>query len=128
MNDPDPQTTRRTFRLDLGRAANLGVLDTAGATFALLIAVKHFEAGQWAKPAVVAAGHLGLVLSLLTVPYLRSRGLAPTRLSALLCAASAAGFFAAAIFGSWLAGYLIGVAVGGICLGLQAPLITYIYR
>ena len=52
---PEASRTALTYRYERWRALSSGVLETAGATFLLLIAVRWFEAGALSK-ALVAAG------------------------------------------------------------------------
>ena len=49
--------TELTYRYERWRAISAGVLETAGTTFLLLIAVRGYQAGAWAK-ALVAGGGL----------------------------------------------------------------------
>ena len=57
------ERTRVTFLYERLRAASQGVLETAGATFLLLIAVQGLHAGPVAKALVASGGSLGLLLS-----------------------------------------------------------------
>ena len=53
--------TERTYRYELWRAGAAGILETAGSTFLLLIAVRWFNAGAWSKALIAGAGSLGLL-------------------------------------------------------------------
>lgn len=59
--------TSRTFRYERWRSVCSGILETAGNTFLLLIAVKWFHAGATAKALVAAGSSVGLMLSPVTV-------------------------------------------------------------
>jgi hypothetical protein len=59
----DRQRTKRTFFYEFWRAGSAGILETAGTTFLLLIAVRGFQAGALAKALVAGGGSVGLLLS-----------------------------------------------------------------
>lgn len=63
--------TRITFLNDAGRMLCAGVLESAGNTFLLLIAVTHFHAGPIAKALVAGAGSVGLLLSPVAVTFVQ---------------------------------------------------------
>ncbi len=65
----DPHRTALTFRYERWRAISSGILETAGGTFLLLIAVRGFEAGAIAKALVAGGGSFGLMLG----PWLVAR-------------------------------------------------------
>lgn len=65
--------TQKTFRLDCGRMVFAGILESAANTFLLLMAVRSFEAGAWAKAWVAAGGSVGLLLSPLAVSWVEHR-------------------------------------------------------
>ncbi|HEX2750317.1 MAG TPA: hypothetical protein VHM91_20090, partial [Verrucomicrobiales bacterium] len=60
---------RRTFQLEKLRAVGTGVLETAGATFLILIAERWFAAGPTAKSLLLASGSLGLLLTPLVLMW-----------------------------------------------------------
>jgi MFS family permease len=63
----DAERTARTFYYERWRAVTAGVLETAGITFLLLIAVRHYQAGAVAKAIVAGSGSVGLILAPLVV-------------------------------------------------------------
>lgn len=72
----DAQRTARTYRLERWRALASGILEAAGGTFLLLIAVRWFDAGENAKALIAAGGSFGLMLGpwvVATVEALRWR-------------------------------------------------------
>ena len=72
--------TALTYRYELWRASTAGILEAAGSTFLLLIAVQWFEVGALAKGWVAAGGSVGLLLSPLVVSCVTAAGCAsPTR-------------------------------------------------
>src|ERR1044071_6494050 len=66
---PDANRTTRTYRFERWRALSSGIIESAGTTFLLLIAVRHYEAGSFAKALVAAGGSGGLLIA----PWLVSR-------------------------------------------------------
>jgi hypothetical protein len=66
---PDADRTALTYRYERWRALSAGILETAAATFLLLIAVRWFEAGALSKALVAAGGSGGLMLA----PWLVTR-------------------------------------------------------
>lgn len=118
---------RRTFRLELRRAAATGVLETAGATFLLLIAVSHFQAGALSKAMLVAGGPLGLLLAPLAVSLTRAFGWRAASGAAACAASGAIGFAAAASFDA-PAAFVAGGALGIFSLQAGIPLMTQIYQ
>ncbi|MBN2506341.1 MAG: hypothetical protein JXQ71_06575 [Verrucomicrobia bacterium] len=63
------QRTRTTYVFELWRAGATGIMETAGSTFLLAIAVVWFEAGFLAKALVAGAGSLGLLVSPVVVSW-----------------------------------------------------------
>ena len=84
---PEATRTQLTYRYERWRALASGILETAGATFLLLIAVRWYHAGALSKALVAAGGSAGLMLA----PWAVSRvealrwpvSLAASRLAAL---------------------------------------------
>ena len=66
--------TEVTYRCEKWRAISSGILETAGSTFLLLIAVRHFHAGATAKALVASGGSMGLLLSPLVVSFVERLG------------------------------------------------------
>ena len=65
----DPNRTALTYRYERWRAISSGILETAGGTFLLLIAVRWYHAGSLAKALVAGGGSFGLMLG----PWLVAR-------------------------------------------------------
>ncbi len=76
-----------TYCYERWRAVSAGILETAGATFLLLIAVRAYEAGAFAKALVAAGGSTGLMLAPWAVSRVEAAGwpvaLAASRLAML---------------------------------------------
>lgn len=124
---PTPEGNRdRTFRYDRWRGISAGLLETAGGTFLLFVAVRHHEAGATAKALIAAGGGLGLLLSPLAVHAVASLR---WRCSAAASAASllgAAGFLLAAL--PHLAAYVAGSLLALLSGSLLIPFVTQIYQ
>jgi hypothetical protein len=84
--------TSQTYRLELRRAVASGMLESAGSTFLLLIAVRGFEAGSTAKALVAAGGSAGLMLTPVVVTQVASRRWRSGTAAATLAAFGAACF------------------------------------
>lgn len=121
------EARRITFRLDCRRAVSNGILETAGSTFLLLVAVRYFHAGSTAKGLIAAASSLGFVASPAWVNLVTRWGILPSKAAATLTLLAGAAFCSAAVLPSlpiFVACTLIGTAVTSACV----PLMTQIYR
>lgn len=124
---PLSRTAKTTYKLELQRAVAGGILETAGGTFLMLIAVRVFEAGSTAKGLLAAGGSLGLLLSPLVVSAVQSLGWPTARAAAILSSAGAISILAAAIlpFGN----IFIACSILSMTTGMAAvPLMTQIYQ
>jgi hypothetical protein len=119
--------TRLTYRYELWRASTAGILETAGTTFLLLIAVQWFRAGPFEKAVVAAGGSLGLLLSPLVVTVVTAGGWAPSRAGAAVFGAGAAAFGLAALIPHRLA-FIIGSVLGMAAASAVVPLLTHMYQ
>ena len=61
------ERTQITYRQERWRCVCAGLLETAGNTFLLLLAVRHYQAGSMAKALIAGGGSGGLLLSPLAV-------------------------------------------------------------
>ena len=119
--------TQRTFQCERFRALASGIIETAGTTFLLLIAVRWFQAGSTTKALIACGGSLGLLLSPVVV-FLVEKLRCRTAAAASLVAAFGAGcFLVMALFQN------IVVFTGGSVLAMAAssaiiPLLTQIYQ
>ena len=121
------QRTALTFRFERQRAVANGILETAGSTFLLLIAVRQFEAGPAAKALVAGGGSFGLILSMLVVFVVSGAGWPAAH------AASRMAFFGTACFLIMAAVPVLPVFVVGSLLTMAAassaiPLMTQVYQ
>lgn len=92
------QRTRRTFIFELWRSGAAGILETAGTTFLLLIAVRWFQAGALSKGLVAGSGSVGLLLSPVVVSWVARKGWAPSVAGGRILAGGALSFLTAAAF------------------------------
>ncbi|MCI0745085.1 MAG: MFS transporter [Verrucomicrobia subdivision 3 bacterium] len=124
---PDPNRTAQTFRFELWRAATAGIIETAGSTFLLLIAVRYFDAGALSKATVAAAGSLGLLISPAVVSFVNARGWPVSQAAARILAIGAAAFLAAAIFPPQPV-FVIASVVAMASSAAIIPLLTQMYQ
>ena len=119
--------TELTYRSERWRALSAGVIETAGTTFLLLIAVRGFHAGAWAKALVAGGGSVGLILA----PWVVSRVEAaqwPIARAASRLAALGAGSFLVMALVPVLPLLVIGTALAMACTSAAIPLMTQIYQ
>jgi hypothetical protein len=88
--------TRQTYNYERWRAGAAGILETAGSTFLLLIAVRWLHAGPVSKALVAAAGSVGLLLTPAVVATVMERGWATSRAASGVLAVGAITFCVAA--------------------------------
>ncbi len=124
---PPPDRTRLTYRLELQRAVANGVLEAAGSTFLLLIAVRHFSAGATAKALVASGGSVGLLLTPLVVSQV-ARLRWPAALAASRLAAAGAVMFAVMALTPFLPVFVAGSVVTMAAAAGAVPLMTQIYQ
>ncbi|MBK9140259.1 MAG: MFS transporter [Verrucomicrobia bacterium] len=122
-----PDRTRLTYRLELQRAVANGVLEAAGSTFLLLIAVRHFSAGATAKALVASGGSVGLLLTPLVVSQV-ARLRWPAALAASRLAAAGAVMFAVMALTPFLPVFVAGSVVTMAAAAGAVPLMTQIYQ
>ncbi|MBI3879449.1 MAG: MFS transporter [Verrucomicrobia bacterium] len=127
-----PERTQITYRYERLRAVTAGVLESAGASFLLLIALRWFEAGATIKGIVAGGASTGLLLSPVTVSVVGARGWRPSRAAAALAACGAVCYLAAAVAAlpavKWLWLYAIGAVLGATFTSIFIPLLTQMYH
>ena len=123
----DERRTRTTYRYELWRAGAAGILETAGTTFLLTVAVKHFAAGALAKSIVAGSGSLGLLLSPMVVSAVTASGWAVGRAGSRILALGALSFVLAAIIPGKLA-FVIGSVIAMATSAAVIPLLTQMYQ
>jgi MFS family permease len=116
-----------TYYYERWRAVASGILETAGTTFLLLIAVRWFQAGPWAKAMVAGGGSLGFLLSPWLVSRVERARWPVTRASAAL-AFTGAGILLVMALVHALPVYVTGAAIAVACLSLAVPLMTQVFQ
>lgn len=119
--------TAATFFYERLRAVSSGILETAGTTFLLLIALRGFEAGASAKALVASGGSAGLLLGPLVVAAARISGRPIAGVAALL-AFSGCLCFAIMATVRFLPVFVIGSLLSMAAASAAIPLLTQIYQ
>jgi MFS family permease len=109
------------------RAVAQGVVETAGNTFLLLIAVNWFAAGPAAKALLAAGSQIGLLSTPFVLYAVSRRGWRCARAAACIAAIGAACFLTAAAIPDATA-YVIGCTLGMVCASSFVPLMTQVYN
>src|SRR5262245_28780443 len=125
--DDDLHRTQTTYRFELLRAASSGILETAGSTFLLLIAVRHFTAGAVAKAVLAGAGSLGLMLSPMVVSLVSSTRWPTSAAAARVLAVGAGCFFTSFVFPG-LPAFVFCSVLGMATSAAVIPLLTQMYQ
>ena len=126
MADSDHRT-QTTYFYELWRAISAGILETAGTTFLLTIAVKQFHAGAWAKGIVAGAGSLGLLLSPVVVAMVTTSGWTTSKAASRILGLGAVSLLAAALF-PVLPVFVVGSVLGLTASAAVIPLLTQMYQ
>ncbi len=119
--------TRLTFRRDCWRMLAVGVLESAGHTFLLLIAVLHFQAGAIPKALIAAGGSVGLLFSPVVVHLVARWRWPTTRGASRLLLLGAAACVVAAAFNRievFVPACVLAMTVGSAIV----PLMTQVYQ
>lgn len=119
--------TRTTYLYELWRSATAGIIETAGSTFLLTIAVKQFAAGSITKGIVAGGGSLGLLLSPLVVSFVTARGWPTSLAASRILATGAASFLLASLLPA-LETFVVGTVIGMATSAAVIPLLTQMYQ
>ena len=119
--------TRTTYFYELWRSATAGIIETAGSTFLLTLAVKQFAAGSVAKGIVAGSGSLGLLLSPLAVSFVISSGWRTGRAASRILAIGSVSFLLATLVPS-LPVFVVGSMIGMAASAAIIPLLTQMYQ
>jgi len=118
-----------TFRRERWRSLCSGVIETAGNTFLLLIATRHFNAGPVAKSLVAAGGSVGLLLTPLVVNRIQKRGSRPSEAVARMLSVGAVAMLVAALVpADWGPLYAVFCVIALATPFSVIPLLTQIYQ
>lgn len=128
QDSADISQQRRTFGLDLVRSVPQGLIETAGSTFAMYVAVTVYDAPVWMKMVIAAAASMGLLLSLFTVQMVRRFGCTVNAALAVIWSVAAGGFSLAALAAESPGVYATGICLAAVMMTLGVPLVAQIYR
>jgi MFS family permease len=121
------QRTAVTFRYEKWRAMAAGIMETAGATFLLLIAVRWFHAGATAKAIVASSGSVGLMISPVVVSLVGHLGWPPSRAAAGLAAVGSVTLLIMAAV-PVLPVYVLGSVLATTSASAMIPLLTHMFE
>jgi MFS family permease len=123
----DHHRTEITYRYERWRAVTGGILETAGSTFLLLIAVRWFNSGASAKALIASGSSVGLLLTPLVVKYVEATRSTTARIISRFYAAGAL----SCLLVAWLPTevvFVIGGVVACSVMSAVVPLFTQIYQ
>lgn len=123
----DAGRTSQTYRYERWRAISSGIIETAGSTFLLLIAVRWFHAGAWAKAMVAGGGSFGLMLGPWLVARVEASGLPVAKAASRVAAVGAMGFTVMALVPA-LPVFVLGAVVAMAASSAAVPLMTQVYQ
>lgn len=125
MSEADRTTL--TYRYERWRALASGILESAGSTFLLLIAVRWFQAGAVAKALVAGGGSFGLMLGPWLVARVETAGWPVAKAATRVALLGAAGFLLMALL-PVLPVYVLGAVITMAASSAAVPLMTQIYQ
>lgn len=120
------ERTKKTFRNDLVRGACGGVLETGWHVFALLLAVRVFQASPEIKASIAAAGPYGLLLTPVSL-FLITRWQIPAARACSLYLFISAFFLLMAVFSTSLSWFVVAIVASAVLFSQQMPLMVHIY-
>ena len=123
----DAKRTALTYRYECYRSVAAGIIETASATFLLLIAVRWFHANAFAKGCVAAGAGLGYLLTPLVVAMVE-KARTPVSQAAARLAAAGSGMLAIAVLVPVEAVYVAATMGAMASAGALIPLLTQIYQ
>lgn len=123
----DAGRTAQTYRYERWRALASGILESAGSTFLLLIAVRWYHAGAVAKALVAGGGSFGLMLGPWLVSQVESLGWPVAKAASRVAVVGAVGFVVMALV-PVLPVFVIGAVIAMAASSAAVPLMTQIYQ
>lgn len=123
----DCDRTAITYRYECWRALPAGVIEAAGTTFLLLIAVRCYQAGPLAKAMVAGGGSVGLVLAPWLVSRVEAAGWPVAKSAARLAAVGAVSFLVMALV-PMLPVFVTGSVLAMTTSSAAIPLLTQMYQ
>jgi MFS family permease len=119
--------TEITYHYELQRASTAGIIETAGNTFLLLIAVRCFHADPLAKALVAAGGSVGLLLSPVVVFFVTGAGWTTSASAARIVAIGSVCFLISAVWPAQ-AVFILCSMIGMATSAAIIPLLTQMYQ
>ena len=123
----DRDRTAATYRYECWRALSAGIIEAAGTIFLLLIAVRCYQAGPFAKAMIAGGGSVGLILAPWVVSRVEASGWPVAKAAARLAALGALSFLVMALV-PLLPVYVAGCVVAMTTSSAAIPLLTQIYQ
>lgn len=123
----EAQRTALTYRYERWRALSSGIVETAGSTFLLLIAVRWFEAGALSKALIAAGGSAGLMLAPWVVARVEASGRPVAQAAASLATLGAIAFALTAVL-PVMPVFLVGSVLAMMTAAASVPLLTQVYQ
>jgi len=117
---------RATYRNDLLRAPLLGILEAGWMTFALVIAIRYFDASETHKAFIAGAGPIGFLITPITL-YIAANLRARPSLSCAFVFAAAALLLIGASLAQSLLFFTLFVVISQVAAVQQGPLMLQIY-
>ncbi len=121
------QIKKTTFFYERWRAVAMGILETAGTTFLMLIALRFYRASSEIKAMVYGGGAMGLLISPFIVSFVQKMRWRTAQAAAIFSGIGGFCFLAAASI-HWLPVFAAGSVLGSVCLGCTVPLYTQIMQ
>ncbi len=116
-----------TYHCERWRALSAGILETAGTTFLLLIAVRAFEAGATAKALVAGGGSIGFIFAPWVVTLVERSRWPVSKAASFLMGIGAASFLIAAVV-PVLPVFVVCSLLGTGVMAAMVPLMTHLYH
>lgn len=123
----EAERTARTYRFERWRAVSSGIIETAGSTFLLLIAVRWFHAGALSKALIAAGGSAGLMLAPWLVARVEASGRPVARAASTVTLLGAAAFALTALLPT-MPVFLVGSVFAMMTAAASVPLLTQVYQ
>ena len=123
----DRDRTAITYRYECWRALSAGIIEAAGTIFLLLIAVRCYHAGPFAKAMIAGGGSVGLILAPWVVSRVKASGWPVAKAAARLAAIGAVSFLVMALV-PLLPVYVAGCVLAMTTSSAAIPLLTQIYQ
>lgn len=119
--------TRTTYRFDRLRSIPAGMLESAGSTFLLLIAVQAYQAGATEKALIAAGGNIGMLVTPVVVQSVERYGWRTSSAAAFIAMLGSIFFFVPAVIPT-LSVFVFCSVVAVSCTQALIPLLIQVYQ